>query len=47
MRWRFRSRLKSKQALRLRELITRAAAFWRHRVRELSANSGARNRGKQ
>lgn len=37
MRWRFRSRLKSSQALRLREPITRAAAFWHHLVRGLSA----------
>ncbi len=39
MPWRFRSRLKSSQALRLRELMTRVAAFWPHRVRWLSARS--------
>lgn len=41
MRWKFRSRLKSSQALRLRELITRVAAFGRHLVLVLSANSGS------
>lgn len=40
MHWKFRSRLKSSQALRLTELISRAAAFWCHLVRELSATSG-------
>ena len=38
MRWRFRSRLKSSQVLRLRELNTRAAAFWDHLGRGLPAN---------
>ena len=37
MRWRFPSRLKSSQILRLRDLITRAAAFWHHLARGLSA----------
>ncbi len=40
MRWRFRNRLKSSQASRLRESITRAAAFWHHVVIVQTATSG-------
>ena len=39
MHWKFRSRPKSSEALRLRELITRAAAFGRRLVRGLSATT--------
>lgn len=40
MHWKFRSRLKSNQALRLRELITRAATFAHHLALVMSAKSG-------
>lgn len=39
-RWKFRNRLKSSQGLRLRVLITRAAAFGHPLVLVLSARSG-------
>lgn len=41
-RWKFRNRLKSSQGLRLRVLITRAAAFGHPLVLVLSARSGPR-----
>lgn len=40
-RWKFRNRLKSSQGLRLRVLITRAAAFGHPLVLVLSARSGS------